>query len=189
MDLNFIVDYDPKKFIDSIDMIINPVLNASSDLLCLLISALQDYDTTTTKYIIPGIGGDRTYPNDFLSKGKVNCICSVMKDALMISLQRNNDIGALNPVLCTLACQRPALLVEALKVIRLICKNNLQSAKCTSGLKYLAYLAENTHIFNAALGCCDFDMARCIGKMSQMDPKVHELKTSLSSSFAFSSLI
>ena len=59
------------------------------------------------------------------------------------------------------------------QIIRQACRNNLQSTKCTSSLKYLAFLAQNEHIFNAALSHCDFEMARCIGKFSQMDPKVY----------------
>lgn len=101
--------------------------------------------------------------------------------------------AALNPTLCTYARQRPPLLVEALTLIREVCAapapasahgaldaatangggGSLSVAKVQSAIRYLAFLADGTALFNAALGDCDFDMARAVSRQCQMDPKVY----------------
>ena len=101
-----------------------------SEYLCLLISSLEDYDSTTTKYIIPGIP-PRKYSDEYIDKGKVNYICGALRKALLVALDDGND-KALNPVLCTLACQRPANLIEALKVWFDVSRNVLYLSTSTS---------------------------------------------------------
>ena len=65
------------------------------------------------------------------------------------------------------------MLIDALKVIRSVADDVLQSSKCVNALKYLAFLANSDQIFNAALENCDFLMATSIARISQMDPKVY----------------
>jgi hypothetical protein len=100
-------------------------------------------------------------------------------------------MSALQPTLCTYARQRPPLLVEALALIRDVCASpdaagiaptnggnaraggSLSTGKVQSALRYLAFLADGTALFDAALGDCDFDMARAVARQCQMDPKVY----------------
>ena len=172
VDLNFVIDYNAQNFLDNIESMVSSVIqkNNGSDLLGLLISSLDDYDSTVTKYIIPGVAA-RCYPESFLKEGKINSVCTALRNALSATLPHNS--AALNPLLCTLARQKPPLLIDALKIIRSESKDALQSSKCTSTLKYLAFLANNEQIFNAALEDCDFLMATSIARISQMDPKIY----------------
>jgi elongator complex protein 1 len=42
-----------------------------------------------------------------------------------------------------------------------------------SAIKYLVFLAEGSALFDAALGSCDFEMARAVARQCQMDPKIY----------------
>lgn len=113
-----------------------------------------------------------------------------------------NDVTAsrvLQPVLCTLAKQQPAQLEAALDLIRLCCTSggmlttvttgtdadpaltlhvvggtaNLSSVMAQVSIKYLAFLVEGSQLFDAALGSCDFDMARAVARQCQMDPRAY----------------
>ena len=173
VDLNFLVDYNPRRFIENADSLVRQAVssgNEGSDLLSLLVSSLEEYDSTLTKYPIPGMSA-RIRPTEFESDGKVNCICTTLRKYLIV-LPLESNSHALHSTLCSFARQRPPLLVEALKLIRDM-SVSLQSPKSQSALRYLAFLAESTHLFDAALKDCDFDMARAIAKLCQMDPKVY----------------
>ncbi len=172
VDLNFIVDYNPQNFFENIELLVTSVMRIdnSSDLLGLLISSLEDYDSTVTKYIIPGIAA-RSYPTSFSEEGKVNSVCIELRKVLSAALP--DHMAALNPILCTFARQRPPMLIDALKTIRIATNDILHGSKCTSALKYLAFLANSDQIFNAALEDCDFLMATSIARISQMDPKIY----------------
>ena len=172
VDLNFIIDYNPKNFLDNVELVVSSIIqnNNNSDILGLLISSLEDYDSTVVKYIIPGIS-PRIYPDSFLKDGKVNSVCIALRYVLSAALPNNTK--ALNPILVTLARQRPPLLIDALNVIRRVSNNVLDGSKCVGALKYLAFLANSDQIFNAALENCDFRMATSIAKISQMDPKIY----------------
>ena len=197
VDLNYLIDYNPMKFLDQINNLVKESLEVNSELLSLLISSLEPGDTTISKY--PShrpIGADVKYrenqlpQQDFYSGcHKVNIICTAVRDSLLTFLngtQGREIPAALNPILCTYAKQNPPLLVDALSLIR----DNIQrstdvpipgvlnsptlqlaSSKVQGGIKYLAFLAEGNALFEAALGCCDFDMARAVARQCQMDPK------------------
>jgi hypothetical protein len=47
----------------------------------------------------------------------------------------------------------------------------LASNRVQSSIKYLAFLADGQHLFDAALGQCDYAMARAVARQCQMDPK------------------
>ena len=49
----------------------------------------------------------------------------------------------------------------------------LNSALANASIKYLAFLAEGSQLFEAALGACDFEMARAVARQCQMDPKAY----------------
>jgi hypothetical protein len=49
---------------------------------------------------------------------------------------------------------------------------NLTSSMAQISIKYLAFLAEGSLLFDSAIGMCDFDVARAVARQCQMDPKV-----------------
>lgn len=171
VDLNFLVDYNPANFIDNSNFV-SEALELNNDILSLLISSLEDYDTTVTKYVMPGMTAVKSYPKEFLTKGKVNTVCEVIRQALNPLVSTKNS--ALHPMLCTYAKQRPPLLLDALMLIRSLGQeNSFASIKVHGALKYMAFLAEGDRLFDAALESCDFDMSRTVAKICQMDPKMY----------------
>jgi hypothetical protein len=132
---------------------------------------------------------------------KLNTVCTALRASLLkqLNLPCNVDsdgtthktsmnTAVVTPLLCTFAKQDPPLLEEALMLIRDIAStttsstndkshtsNNagLLSTTTQSHIKYLAFLADRQQIFDAALGCCDFDIAKAIARQCQMDPKVY----------------
>ena len=199
VDLNYLIDYNPNKFIDQISNLVKESLDVNPELLSLLISSLEPGDTTISKY--PShrpIGADVKYRENQLPQqdfyngcNKVNIICTAVRDSLSTFLNGTQGVEiptALNPILCTYAKQNPPLLEDALSLIRNqtqrssdvpipgVLKNStsqLASSKVQGAIKYLAFLAEGSALFDSALGCCDFDMARAVARQCQMDPKAY----------------
>lgn len=121
-------------------------------------------------------------PDFFTDSNKMTIVCSAIREALLPHL-RGGFATALNPILCTYAKQSPPLLVDALALIREVSNTTtlsleqrhqqLSSSKVQGAIKYLAFLAEGSALFDAALGCCDFNMARAVARQCQMDPKAY----------------
>ena len=203
VDLNYLIDYNPIKFLSQINDLVKESLDKNPELLSLLISSLEPGDTTISKY--PShrpTGADVKYRENqlpqidfYVGSNKVNTICTAVRDSLLIFLngiQGPRFLTALNPALCTYAKQNPPLLVAALSLIRgesqessqqppivpipgmsKIPTQQLSSSKVQNGIKYLAFLADGSALFEAALGCCDFEMARTVAGQCQMDPKAY----------------
>ncbi len=196
VDLNYLVDFNPVIFLEQAHNFVRQALGVAgstynqdrSDLLSLFITSLDPQDVTMTKYVY----FDRTMfaqrvqrreyiiKNKFEQDTKVNRVCECLRQSLLTLLQEEHCLQAMNPLLCTYAKQRPPLLVDALKLIKSITTSSasgssasVRGVSMTSAIKYLAFLAEGSQIFDAALGVCDFDMARAIARQCQMDPKVY----------------
>jgi elongator complex protein 1 len=173
VDLNFIVDYNPQKFLDHVEFV-RDALSVGNDILSLFISSLEDYDSVALKYRMPTSG---MVPERFRSDGKVNTICKVIRDVLILDFSEKPS--ALHPMLCTYAKSRPPQLLEALQLIKSLSSSSdtkdvnssLQTQRIHGALKYLAFLAEGEKLFDGALESCDFYMARTVAKICQMDPK------------------
>jgi elongator complex protein 1 len=197
VDLNYLVDYNPVVFLSQVGDLVKRCLATNPDLLSLLISSLEPGDTTAFKY--PTYAPDGTLPGDitwrerqlpsadfYSGLKKVNIVCTAVRDSLLgflNSTQGPRLLSALYPALCTYAKQNPPLLVEALSLIRTSSSSSSSSqghgeellavAKVPAAIKYLAFLAEGSALFEAALGRCDFDMARAVARQCQMDPKAY----------------
>lgn len=202
VDLNFMVDHDPKRFIHFAPTFMDACVGAGAeeklvDVLCLFISSLEDGNLSLRKYPQPliqqllqsgssssslysgsaggSIEGLSEYLESAVGDGKVNVLCQVLRSHLEALLQQGNST-ALRPILCTLAKQKPPLMEEALLTIRKAVDatgNALSSAKAQGYIRYLAFLADGELIFNAAVGICDFEMSRAIARQCQMDPKAY----------------
>ena len=201
VDLNYLIDYNPVVFLSQVGSLVKRCLSSNPDLLSLLISSLEPGDTTSFKY--PTYAPDGTLPGDvtwrerqlpspdfYSGLKKVNIVCTAVRDSLLgflNSTQGPPQLSALYPALCTYAKQSPPLLVEALSLIKTSSSTSSSSsssqdrgseellavAKVPAAIKYLAFLAEGSALFDAALGRCDFDMARAVARQCQMDPKAY----------------
>jgi len=196
VDLNLIVDLDPKKFLEEgghAEVFIEQVTNI--DYLNLFISSLQTTDCTSTRFTIPSwwlqeANDDVVDHEPFDFEGKVNQTCQVLR-SIMIEAERGGktpggraiDKGHfLLPILSTYAKEDPPKLNDALGLIKEIAlasyspkskKPPLFSDTAQSSIQYLAFLADYEMLFETALGMYDFEIARAVARNSQMDPKVY----------------
>ena len=128
VDLNLLVDYHPVLFLQEVGPLVHQALNANSEMLSLLISALKHGDSTTERYrSTPWISSyDSRDPSrlpspDFYegpNPSKLNVVCVALREVLLPALRDLGHQSALLPLLCTFATQRPPLLAEALQLIR-----------------------------------------------------------------------
>lgn len=187
VDLNLIVDLNPKEFLEEGIASFIKQVNVI-DYLNLFISTLQNYDVTQARFPIPtwlqdrAKQGDGTQTFDFSTK--VNQICRKAR-TVMLDFERNGEKPGryyLLPVLSTFAKEDPPRLDEALSLIRddalkenssKQSKNPLFSENAQSSIKYLAFLAEYELLFETSLGMYDFEIARAVARNSQMDPKIY----------------
>ena len=198
VDLNLIVDMEPLRFLkseDGVGKFLEQVIPV--DHLNLFISCLQDADVTQFRYRIPNWFERATSTHDvdtddFDFSTKVNQACQKLR-AIMIIAEQNgrtkegrsiSEGHFLLPVLSTFAKESPPKLEEALTLIKENAvslhapssrKPPLFSDKAQSSIQYLAFLADYEMLFNTALGMYDYELARAVGRNSQMDPKVYLL--------------
>ncbi|KAG7349815.1 IKI3 family protein [Nitzschia inconspicua] len=187
VDLNIIVDLDPKGFLENgILSFVKQVDNI--DHLNLFISTLQNHDITGTRFPVPSwlrrddsqVSGSASF--DFSTK--VNQVCSKAREVMMTmeSTGEKPTRYYLLPVLSTFAKEDPPKLDEALRLIKCdalsqpvksTTKNPLFAESAQHSIHYLAFLAEYQLLFETALGMYDYEVARAVARNSQMDPKVY----------------
>ena len=69
------------------------------------------------------------------------------------------------------------MLGEALRLLRDLCSAHVGAAasinqqQMQAAIKYLAFLQDGALLFDAALGNCDFELAKAVARQCQMDPK------------------
>jgi elongator complex protein 1 len=193
VDLNLIVDVDPRRFLtEGVSRLLEQVTQI--DHLNLFISCLHNWDTTKSKYSVsawlPRLNQDEDDADGFDFAVKVNLVCSKLRSIMLRAeadghTQGGRPVGDghfLLPVLSTFAKEDPPKLKEALTLIKenAISKHPATSRKpplfserAQSSIQYLAFLANYDLLFETALGIYDFELARSIARNSQMDPKVY----------------
>ncbi len=186
IDMNLITDHNPQKFMAEVDLFLKQVCR--DDYLNLFIASLQNYDVTSSKYIVPVFGSSRMEEKvecavfDFSSK--VNQICRHLRNQMMDSSFHSGvpstaslqDNKFLHPILSTFAKETPPKLEEALRLIQDIAISlnvSLLSEGIQSSLQYLAFLANYDLLYETALGMYDFELCKAVARNSQKDPKIY----------------
>eukprot|EP00605_Chrysophyceae_sp_TOSAG23-4_P002406 GSChrysophyteH1.ASY1.ANO1.2664.1 assembled CDS len=187
IDMNFLVDYKPKKFEVMVQPLVSVCLKRNADALSLLITSLNEENVSLTKYPAPVHAAEEVgaglveHELPYAPGQKVNALCSLLRIPLLDALQAG-EVAALQPALCTLAKQTPPLLEEALGVIeqhllrsepQANLKALLNGPKGQTAIKYLAFLADGQALFDAAISMCNFTMGRAVARQCQMDPKAY----------------
>jgi elongator complex protein 1 len=170
VDINYIVDYDSKRFLDNVSSFVSDSLAKNADILSLLVSSLEPNYNSLLKYQyrFQQLSQQQQLEQQqvlLTGNDKINVVCGALRVELLKLLREQNMTAALNPVLCTFAKQRPPLLSDGLGLISdLYCGGashssssstrsmQLASSKVQSAIKYLLFLADGVEVFNAALG-------------------------------------
>uniref|UniRef100_A0A1B0CDB8 Elongator complex protein 1 n=1 Tax=Lutzomyia longipalpis TaxID=7200 RepID=A0A1B0CDB8_LUTLO len=171
INLNLIVDHNPKEFFEKIDVFLNEISNPSW--LNLFLTDLQNEDVTTTIY-----EGSyrmlkvREYPENYTIEGKVERICEEMCK----KMQSRNEKHLLLPIITSFVKRKD--IESALRVIWEI--RNAEKAngghlgdfsESEDALNYLLYLVDVNKLYDIALGMYDFRLVLFVAEKSQKDPK------------------
>lgn len=173
INLNLLVDNNPRQFWDDKEEFINQISNPTW--LNLFLTELQNEDYSKTMY--SDIYSMETVANEALTgysaESKINIIC----DGLAIVLTGKERMQFILPMITIHVKQNN--LEKALDLIWDL--KNLPStsvdkqeneARAKEALSYLLYLVDVNKLFNVAIGMYDkFDLALFVATKSQLDPK------------------
>nr|CCA15056.1 elongator complex protein 1 putative [Albugo laibachii Nc14] len=172
LDLNLLVDYDPKAFYNHLDAILEELLAASpgiaSDRLCLFITNLHPVNMWLTKY---GPQAEHIIiepPRPASELSKVNDVCNALSHAMKCSPHSANEAFLL-PMLTCFIKQQPPQYQEALKTLKALRTDSPAQAK--RAIKHLTLLVDVGILYRESLGAYDIELARFIASYSQQDPK------------------
>lgn len=185
IDLDIIHDYDPALFDANVELFINQIEKIEH--LDLFVSCLHDEDVTKTKYrdtideLAPAekelAGMEQLAVDDYVmnrprhisfktsqkESEKVNKICNAILEVL---LRPEYSAKYLQTIITAYACQKPANLTEALRLMSSFDKDRLEHA-----VTHLCFLQDVNLLYNTALGLYDVKLALNIAQQSQKDPK------------------
>ncbi|GBP91737.1 A disintegrin and metalloproteinase with thrombospondin motifs 7 [Eumeta japonica] len=169
INLNLLVDHDPEKFINYVDVFLDSIKNNSW--LNVFISDLDNVDVTKTMYSSSYI--NRNNNNIYNINDKVSVICDTLRSHIVKRPDRDNKIL---PLLTTFVKKNTIEDLEnALTIIKELKKLETSGSKLPVGsdesLKYLLYMVDVNDLFDIALGMYDFDLVLLIAAKSQKDPK------------------
>lgn len=176
INLNILVDHNPNKFLNEVELFIDSIDN--SQWLSLFLFDLQNADVTETMYssnYSTTAKRDRKEKSFFDQKIQIICgrICEVLigkqstqtKFVLPIitAYVKQNQLEAAMIVISDLRKQT--------KLSNSNGKADNNEIDAQGALKYLLYLVDVNQLYNVALGMYDFDLVLFVATKSQKDPK------------------
>ncbi|KAK6459309.1 RNA polymerase II Elongator subunit [Scheffersomyces xylosifermentans] len=194
IDLDILHDYDPELFFNNLELFVKQIKKV--DHLDLFVSCLHEEDTAETKYketinetgnINRGINNlnitsqtqtpEPQAPQETQKRiirnsekvqdfkdSKVNRICEGILSVLLKPVYFETY---LQTIITAYACEKPANLTEALKLVGSF-KNPEQ---VESSVTHLCFLQDVNKLYNTALGLYDVKLTLAIAQQSQKDPK------------------
>lgn len=161
INLNVLVDHNPRMFQESISSFIEQVPDISR--LCLFVADLANEDCTLTMYssIYPEVPKPFDWPEN---SNKVDTITDLMLDVLA-----TNEQKYILPIVSCLIKNSKTDLESALQRIDNLRAQNSSIAE--DALLYLLLLVDVNKLFDVALGMYDFDLVLFVATKSQKDPK------------------
>ena len=172
VDLNLLVDHNPRRFLGEVDTFLDQV-TATEDL-NLFISALNEDNVEAKRYPPPPWYPPRPQgeDEDLLQGGKQNRVCELIRAGLV---KKRGASAALQPILSTYAKQDPPRYEEALQLICHECRGvkgeKLSGEMGQKLIKYLAFFTKIDPLYDSALGMYDYDLVRAVARQSQKDPR------------------
>ncbi|GAB0088746.1 Elongator complex protein 1 [Sergentomyia squamirostris] len=170
INLNLIVDHNPKEFLEKIDVFLSEITNPSW--LNLFFTDLQPEDVTETIYEGSYRTTKRQYPDNYSIEKKVTLICGKMCEKMeersekrftlpiITSFVKRNDIESALKVIWVIRCTEKST-----------SNNSGDFSESEDALNYLLYLVDVNKLFDIALGMYDFKIVLFVAEKSQKDPK------------------
>ncbi|XP_062534614.1 elongator complex protein 1-like [Armigeres subalbatus] len=165
INLNLIVDHNPRLFLSNLDRFLEEITNVNW--LNLFISDLQNQDVCSTMY---GSNYLSRELNGAIDGYQVETKSEFLCDRLLTVLESSNT--NINYMLPKITCYvKKGMLEQALEVIWNLKKTPGKGDDADEALKYLLYLVEVNDLYNVALGMYDFGLVLFVATKSQKDPK------------------
>jgi elongator complex protein 1 len=174
IDLDILHDYDPELFLSNVELFVKQIERV--DFLDLFVSCLHEEDVTITKYRETNYDSqldEQSKRQQSVSSklhsadpnnSKINKICEAILQLLLTPSYKNRY---LQTIVTAYACENPANLESALKLINTI-EDPQQAEKC---VVHLCFLQDVNLLYKVALGIYDIKLTLAIAQQSQMDPK------------------
>ena len=164
INLNILYDYNPKIFIDNIELFIEKIANKSIDWICLFLNDLSNNDfyakmTQTNRHKFIKIWSKKVSE----STEKIDLICDLMRE----TMNGMDSHKFLNPILLTYLKKSGPEIANALKRIKSIDDSSIRD----KSIKFLLYSIDINTLVDEALGSYDCDVFLMIASKSQKDPK------------------
>ncbi|XP_059609291.1 elongator complex protein 1 [Phlebotomus argentipes] len=167
INLNLIVDHNPKEFFSNLDVFLEEITNPSW--LNLFLTDLKCEDVTTTIYEGSYRMKTKECPEDYSIEEKVEKICEEMCE----KMESMNEKRFTLPIITSFVKRND--IESALTVIWNIRTRESQSlcdfSESEDALNYLLYLVDVNQLYDIALGMYDFKLVLFVAEKSQKDPK------------------
>uniref|UniRef100_A0A1B0D704 Uncharacterized protein n=1 Tax=Phlebotomus papatasi TaxID=29031 RepID=A0A1B0D704_PHLPP len=168
INLNLIVDHNPKEFFEKIEVFLNEIKNPSW--LNLFLTDLQPEDVTVTIYEGSYRMKTREYPENYSIEEKVERICEEMCRKMEVRDEKRFIL----PIITSFVKRNDV--ESALRVIWEIrnkekCLESSDFSESEDALNYLLYLVDVNKLYDIALGMYDFKLVLFVAEKSQKDPK------------------
>jgi elongator complex protein 1 len=161
LNLNFLYDYKPKQFFDSISTFISNVRN--DDDICLFLSEIDNEKNTRDEYMKYILKPEANPSSDTqIWHPKANLICEKFRSCLQST---SNPTDHINSILTTYIKQSPPNMEGALKYL------NEHPTFFDNAIRYLTYFIDIDRLYDIALGTYNFDLVLMISEKTQKDPK------------------
>lgn len=168
INLNLIVDHNPKEFFEKIEVFLNEIKNPSW--LNLFLTDLQPEDVTVTIYEGSYRMKTRECPENYSIEEKVERICEEMCRKMVVRDEKRFIL----PIITSFVKRNDV--ESALRVIWEIrnkekCLESSDFSESEDALNYLLYLVDVNKLYDIALGMYDFKLVLFVAEKSQKDPK------------------
>lgn len=171
INLNLLVDHNPERFLNEIELFVDVVDN--SNWLNLFLSDLQNANVTETMYSSNyATASNMVIKDKLFFTNKIQIVCDRMCDVLTAKRSTKFVLPVITAYVKQNQFDTAMTIVSDLRQNKL---NNFDMADdkidAQDALKYLLYLVDVNQLYNVALGMYDFDLVLFVATKSQKDPK------------------
>uniref|UniRef100_UPI00358E7191 elongator complex protein 1 n=1 Tax=Myxine glutinosa TaxID=7769 RepID=UPI00358E7191 len=178
VNLNFIYDYNPKAFLDNVEMFLQQIVSVTR--INLFLTELRDEDVMSTMYSFVSSASSST-------SNTATCKRDIVCDQLRLAMERMDSKRYFLAILTALVKRSHPDIEAALQHVHLLreqLEQTVQSEHPEEGrhlegksvgaeeaLKYLLFLVDVNELYEHALGTYDLQLALMVAEKSQKDPK------------------
>lgn len=164
IDLNLLVDLNPLKFVQELDIFVHEIANIQW--LNLFLSDLKNEDVTSTSYQFC-YNEESAVPEGYEVASKINFLCEKMANIF----EKLDKLKYLLPIVtCHVKNGKVESALTLIWDLKRVGTSDEQK-KAEEAFRHLLYLIDINILYNVALGMYDYPMVIFVAQKSQKDPK------------------